>query len=359
MRKVFFRYIFFQFWPPFFFGLGVFSALIFFGMLFDKLNTFINMNPKLSLFVAYLFCLPYYTNQVFPMASLLATLFALGKFLKSGEWKAGLAGGYRPLFIISPFILCSIIVSIFHLGWQELVSPPLYKKSQGIYNYKIKENATWNRFEKKNISFSVPGYIVSALRFDGNKNEMQKIIADKYSKDRLIRQIVAEKGRWDSGKRKWIFFNGTVIDYSGKMPRIKRFSSYESEVKIPLKNIIFAELKYDEVNISSLRERIQTLKKVGSKTHREQTFLYLKASFPLSNIIMTLIGIAITFLIGKTNRMLDMGIAIVCGFVFWAFAVISGAAGKVELFTPFWAGFSPVFLFFAASLLGLRKAKIL
>ncbi len=127
----------------------------------------------------------------------------------------------------------------------------------------------------------------------------------------------------------------------------------------PLKNIIFAELKYDEVNISSLRERIQTLKKVGSKTHREQTFLYLKASFPLSNIIMTLIGIAITFLIGKTNRMLDMGIAIVCGFVFWAFAVISGAAGKVELFTPFWAGFSPVFLFFAASLLGLRKAKIL
>ena len=110
MNKTFFRYIARSFWSPFGFGLGVFCLLLIFGSLFDKLNFFMKSGEGAGLFARYiLYQSPYFIVKMTPMATLLSVLFTLGSMMSKGEWKAGLAGGWRPFDMLKPLLACALL----------------------------------------------------------------------------------------------------------------------------------------------------------------------------------------------------------------------------------------------------------
>ena len=127
MNKIFYRYIARSFWAPFGFGLGVFCLLLIFGSLFDKLNFFMKSGAGGGLFARYiLYQAPYFIVKMTPMATLLAVLFSLGNMMSKGEWKAGLAGGWRPFDMLKPLLACAFLAGagafVFALAF--LVCPP-------------------------------------------------------------------------------------------------------------------------------------------------------------------------------------------------------------------------------------------
>ena len=129
MNNTFSRYIALNFWGPFALGLGVFTALLLFGSFFDKLNSFMRVGAESGLLGRYLlYRLPYFLVKITPMATLLGILFALGGMLSRGEWKAGMAGGWRPFEMIKPLLLCSLAAAAFQLVLQETVAPRLYMR---------------------------------------------------------------------------------------------------------------------------------------------------------------------------------------------------------------------------------------
>lgn len=361
MKKIFLRYIALSFWGPFFFGLGIFTALIFFGTLFDKLNIFTRSDSGLNLFAWYLlYQLPYYMAQVVPMATLLAVLFSLGEFIKTGEWKAGQAGGYRPLTMVIPLLLCSAVVSVFHFTLGEFVSPRLYMESRRIYHYELKGRDDWKKMVRKDVSFFAgEGVFFSAGTFDGRNGRMNKVVLDVYKDGELSFEIAAQNAYWDKGSKKWFFADGALTKYGGARPLTKSFELYKSELSAPPKTLVFEELISDGTSIRKLLGRIDRLRLIGSKVITEKTLLYSKIAFPLSNFVMAMIGIMVIFLSNKANKMFSMGIAILLGFLLWAFMTISSSAGTAEILSPAWAGFGPLLVFFAIALFGMRKGKII
>lgn len=360
MKKTFFRYIFSGFWLPFLFGLGTFTALIFFGMLFDKLNIFINMNVSARLFAGYmLFQIPYYVNQVVPMATLLAVLFSLGSFLKGGEWKAGLAGGYSPKYMILPLLACSAMTAAFHLAWQEAVAPGPYARSGEIYESKIKGFGRRSGAVKKDFFFATEGNFVYASKYDAAKKEMKLASAEENSGGGKRKRITARKAAWNGEKKRWIFYDGVIAEYEAGKPVLKKFSVYQSNIRLPVGVLSLKELVYDGINIKQLLERIRSLGDIGIQTFEEETFVWLKLAYPISNVVMALIGIAVIFILEKPNKMFNMGIAILSGFLLWASMTVGASAGRTQVLSPFWAGFSPLLVFLALSLAGLKKARII
>jgi len=110
MKKIFFRYIAGTFWAPFGFGLAVFCLLLLFGSLFDSLNFFIRSGAGAGVFLRYVFFqTPYFMVKIAPIATLLAVLFSISGMMTRGEWKAGLAGGWRPFDMIKPLLACSLL----------------------------------------------------------------------------------------------------------------------------------------------------------------------------------------------------------------------------------------------------------
>ena len=360
MNKTFTCYIARNFWGPFALGLGVFTALLLFGSFFDKLNSFMKAGAAAELLGRYLlYRLPYFLVKTTPMATLLGILFALGGMLSRGEWKAGMAGGWRPFEMLKPLLLCSLMAGVFHLALQETVAPRFYMRSEFLFEGKLRGKENWQELIKKDVVFSAgEGVFVTAHVFNGRENSMERVIANIYRDGRLFVEINARSALWQAAGRRWFFKDGVFINYDASLkPISSRFASYQSDISVPPGSLVLERLVPEGVSIAGLLRRVERLSAVGSPVVSELTILYCKLAAPLANPVMALIGAMMVLLMRGGSRVLNFGLAVVVGFIFWAAVIMGQSLGDAELFPPLIAGFGPLAIFTFFSLFGLKKAR--
>lgn len=360
MTKVFQRYIARSFWGPFGFGLGVFCLLLLFGSLFDKLNFFMKSGAGTLLFVRYmLYQAPNFMVKMAPMATLLAVLSALGGMMARGEWKAGLAGGWRPFDMIKPLLVCSLLAAAGQFVLQETVAPGLFMRSEHLFEEQIRGREDWQRLVRKDVTFAAGAEtFVSARRFDGRSGSMEGVIANIYQGGRLGLEINAASASWDAAAGRWDFSEGVLINYAaGQKPAFSRFKTYRSEISARPGDLVLEKLVPDGVSSLDVLRRLRLLERAGSPSLEERTLLWVKLAAPLANPAMALIGAAMVLLAQKNSRYMNFGLSVALGFFFWAVIIMAQEAGNAGLLPPLAAGFAPPLAFAAASLWGLRRAR--
>jgi len=362
MNKVFFKYIAKSFWGPFFFGLGVFVSLLLFGNLFDKMSFFMKTTSDFSTFLEYLFYqLPYFIVKMMPLASLLAVLFALGGMISRGEWKAGMAGGWRPFDMALPLMVCSGAAAVLQLGVQETVAPPFFMKSEFVFQGKMWGRADWKRLARRDVSFSAgPETFVTAQLFDGGKQTMERVLVNIYSAGKVSTEINANRAAWDRSARTWIFEDGVLIKYGagGKSrPVTTAFKSYIGPLTSPPDSLVMERLVPDGVSTMDIADRIGRLQAIGAPVVAEKVQLYAKLAGPLANIVLAVTGLSLVLLV-RMNRLFSFGVALAAGFSFWMLMTMGQYAGEAELVPPLVAGFGPALAFLAGAFLALRKARV-
>ncbi len=362
MNRIFYRYIARSFWGPFCFGLGVFFLLLVFGSLFDKLNYFMKSSSGAGVFARYiLYQGPYFIVQMTPIATLLAVLFAMGGMIAKGEWKAGLAGGWRPFDMIKPLLLCSALTGAGQLVLQETAAPDFFMRSAYLFESKIKMSARddWQQMVKKDVAFSAGDEtFVTAHVFDGRRRVMEQVIVSLYKGGDLFLEINAASAAWQPSLKRWDFNDGVMIKYGGEAgPATRRFTSYQSAISVPPEDLVLERLIPDGVSSADVARRLRRLKAVGAPVSVESTLLWVKLAGPLANPAMALIGAAMVLLSKRNNKFYSFGLALGFGFLFWAVIIVSQEAGNSELIPPVLAGFAPAALFALVSLWGLKRAR--
>ncbi len=362
MNKVFFKYIAKSFWGPFFFGLGVFVALLLFGSLFDKINFFMRSSSGFDTFLKYLlYQLPYFIVKMMPISTLLAVLFALGGMISKGEWKAGMAGGWRPFEMTLPLLVCSAAAAMLQIVVQETVAPSFFMKSEYIFEGKMRGHDDWKRLVRREVSFSAgPDVFVTAQVFDGGRETMERVLVDVYSGGRISTEINAGGAVWDRAARTWVFENGVLIKYgrsAAERPVSSDFKSYSGPLRNPPESLILEHLVPDGVSILDIAGRIRRLEAIGAPVVAEKVQLYSKLAGPLANIVLAVTGLTLVLIV-RMNRVLSFGVALATGFFFWVFMTMGQYAGEAEIVTPALAGFGPALVFLAVSFLGLRRARV-
>lgn len=359
MKKVFFKYVASLFWGPFVFGLGVFLALIMFGTAFDKLAVFSRNDAGAGLFLSYISLhAPYFAVRVIPMATLMASLFALGGLIARGEWKAGLAGGYRPSQMLAPLLVCSLGVSALHFLVQELMVPPAFMKAQELYYEDLRGHTDWRRLVQRDVSFSAGGGVFLTARvFDGAAGRMEKVSADFYREGELTGEISAESALWDPGLLKWVFSGAMVTEYLPSGPAVSRRATHVSDISLPPGSMVMDRLVPEGISMRGLLLRIKRLRFIGAPVSEEMTVFWGKLAAPLANPVMALLGAAVVLLLGSHGKMFNFGIAIGSGFLLWAAMMFGQSAGQVEMVGPLTAAFGPLLFFLALGAWGLRRAR--
>lgn len=359
MRKTFFRYVSSLYWGPFVFGLGVFLALILFGTAFDKLAVFTGKDAGAGLFLSYIgLQTPYFAVRVMPMATLLASLFALGGLMARGEWKAGLAGGYRPAQMLAPLLACALGVSVLHLAAQELLMPPAFMRSQELYYEDLRGYDDWRRLVREDVSFSVGGGVfLTARLFDGAAGRMEKVSADIYAAGELSGEISAESAVWDPELGRWVFHGALMTEYLPSGPAVSRRETHISGITLAPGNMVMDKLVPEGTSMRGLFLRIRRLRLIGAPSAEEATVLWGKLAAPLANPVMALLGAAVVLLLGSYGKLFNLGLAIGSGFLLWAAMMFGQSAGQVEILGPFTAAFGPLLFFLALGLWGLRRAR--
>ncbi|MDP2866203.1 MAG: LptF/LptG family permease, partial [Elusimicrobiota bacterium] len=282
-----------------------------------------------------------------------------GNMMSKGEWKAGLAGGWRPFDMLKPLLVCALLAGLGQLILQETAAPGLYMRSEYLFEGKMRGRDDWQRLVKNDVSFSAGNEVfVTAYLFDGRRKRMDRVIANIYKDGRLSLEINAASAVWQPEVLRWAFFDGVLIKYDGDLkPETRRFTRYQSAISVRPENLVLEKLVPDGVSTAELLRRLRRLEAVGAPAAAERTLLWVKLAAPLANPAMALIGAAMVLLARKNNRYLSFGLSVAFGFFFWAVIIMVQEAGNAELLPPFLAGLAPAGFFSLVSLWGLRRAR--
>lgn len=333
-------------------------ASLAFVLLFLMVDVFENMNaimkrgvPAARAAVFFLYKVPFILSQTAPIAALVATLISLGQFKRNNEITAMKAGGVRLGRVLLPLLAAGAVISAGVLVMNEYVTPSAMRRADNL-------KAGWSGAQGGTLSSSgmwlrTQEGILNIRQFDMKKNEIHGITLYELEKPFAVKgRVNARSAAWQGNAwvadkaEQWRFLvKGRAV--------VKDVSNLSVEGILPPDSLAGAENMHKNMGFFALKRYVDGLVADGYNATRYKMELYSKASFPLVNFMMVLIGISFALLrTGRTSGIaVGVGMSMVIAFGYWVVFAISKSLGVAGLVPPLVAALFPNVLFLAAGAL--------
>jgi LPS export ABC transporter permease LptG/LPS export ABC transporter permease LptF len=330
--------------------------------LFDLLDDIIRNKIPISFVVEYFtFLTPQILMLVIPMSVLLGVLINFGILEKNSEITAIKSGGWSLYRVAIPvFIIASAFcASLFFI--QDYVLPYANIRQDRLWNLiKGKPPQTSMRVQRKWI-FGESGRIYNYEYFNGNQDsfvDLNVYDAD-LNNNRISRRISVARAHIDASGA-WILENGWIRDYQSQQTRFRRITSetfHFPEKAGYFEREIFQPKESSKLTYPELKNYINYLMKSGYNAIELQVELNKKISFPVSCLVMALLGVPFSFSTGKKGAFFGIGMSIAIAMSYWGIAGLFEAMGTYGLLIPILAAWAPNILFGATGLVLLLTIR--
>ena len=353
--KVLDRYVSRGFFAYFSWSLLVCTTLFVILTLFDLVDDIIRNRIPVSYVANYFFFLtPQILMYVVPMSVLLAILISFGILEKYSEVTALKAGGWSLYRIALPVFLIAggVCISLYLL--QDYVLPYANVRQDSIRNViKGRPARTSMRPQRKwiigesNRIFNYAYYDTSQNLFIG-----LNVFDVNFQTVRVLRRIHASRAKIeDSGE--WTLEDGWVRDFEPGHQGFQKFAELEEpfpEKPSYFEKEIFEPKESSKLTYFELKNYINFLRKSGYNATELQVELYKKISFPISCVVMALLGVPFSFSTGRKGAFFGITASIVIAIAYWGVFSIFEQMGSYGLLIPLLAAWAPNLLFSAAGL---------
>jgi len=340
----------------FLFILGGFSALILIITLFQLLDYITRNNIDPAIVANYLlFLLPWIVNSVAPMAALVAVMVTYGILHKTSQIVALKASGQSIFRLAAPALLASILLSVFVFVNQDYILPFTNRKQNNL-RYLIRKGQeppqTFYQTTNKWI-FGTESRIFNYAYFTPASNTFARLNVLDLSKEPfgIKRRLYARRAWWDSSIQEWVLEKGWERRFEGDQP--VAFEPFEQ------RRVALAEhpdyFKKETVGSSSmtlaeLRRAITDLSHSGFDVLDLRIALQSKIAFPLTCLVMVVVGLPFSFSVGKRGALYGVAIGIGIALAYWGMTGLFEQMGRYEMLPPMLAAWGPNLLFGAGGL---------
>jgi lipopolysaccharide export system permease protein len=316
-------------------GLVFFVSVFIVVDVFEKIDTYLdNQVPAATVAIYYLMGIPGIALQVLPMAMLLSALLALGQLGRTNELNAMRTAGLGPGRIAAPLIAMAFAVSALAFVVNEMVLPDMNARRIRLYRTEIKKENVEGKQTRTNLAYLGTGgrtFLIRAYLIPSQ--EMREVVIQEVRDNALIGRIDAATGKWENGR--WVFRNG----YTRRFDRGGETAAQFTELTIPglrERPSDFAEAEEDPKGLSywALRDYIGRLHQSGSRVQTYLVELYLKISFPLTNLVVVLIGVALALRNRRGGLAIAFGLSVFISFIYYALIRTGQALGHNGALPP-------------------------
>ena len=326
----------------------LFLLLTFFELLDDVIRNSISF---ISLADYLIFLTPQVLTVGIPMSILLAALVNLGALEKDSEITAVKASGCSLYRLAVPIIAVTVFFSLGLFLMQDFILPYANNRQDNLRNYIMNKPARTSRHPERKWILGDQGRIYNYGYFDGSQNSFAdlNIYEVDFERSRLRRRIYAGQARVGDGV--WKLENGWLRDYEAE-----QFERFENKaVNLPeraayFKREIFQPKESSKLTYLELRRYIGYLRQSGYNAIDLQVELYKKAAFPVSCLIMALVGIPFAFSVGRKGAFFGIGVSIAIAVIYWGVSGAFETMGAYGMLLPILAAWAPNILFAAAGL---------
>jgi lipopolysaccharide export system permease protein len=339
-------------------GLLFFVSVFIVVDIFEKIDTYLdNQVPASTVASYYVMSIPGIALQVLPMAMLLSCLLALGQFGRTNELTAMRTAGLGPGRIAAPLIVTAALLSGAAFVVNEVVLPDLNARRLSLYRVQIKKESRAGAQVRSNLAYLGSGGRTFLIRvYNIRKREMREVVIQEVHENTLVGRIDAATARWEGGR--WVFRDGYTRRFDAAGETAARFN----ELTIPgLKEqpADFAEAEEDPKALSywELQHYIERLHQSGSRVQKYLVELYLKISFPLTNLVVVVIGVALALRNRRGGLAFAFGLSVFISFVYYAVIRTGQALGHSGALPPLLGAWLGNVIFGAVALELFRRAR--
>jgi lipopolysaccharide export system permease protein len=339
-------------------GLIFFVAIFIVVDMFEKLDSFLDNKVPLPVVVHfYIVSIPGIVTIVLPMSMLLSCLLALNQIGRNNELTAMQAAGIGLARIVAPLYLFALLVCITVFVSNETVMPRLNAVRNQIYRGDIKKENLERTSVRTNLAYlGSEGRTFLIRSYNIPEKTMREVVIQQIQKHTLSGRIDAESATWENGH--WVFRQGFVRRFD----REGEHAAHFNELVIPgLKEApdSFEKAEEDPKALSywELERYIQRLRQSGSRVQKYLVELYLKISFPLTNLIVVLIGTALALRVRRGGLAISFGLAVFISFVYYAIIRTGQALGHSGTLPPLLGAWLGNLVFGGIGLALLQRAR--
>jgi len=162
----------------------------------------------------------------------------------------------------------------------------------------------------------------------------------------IKRRIWAKRATWDAQSNRWSLEFGWVRSFDGtRVTESTAFRDQDVELAETPEYFKRPVSEADKLNYTDLRRQIDELSASGFDVLDLRIDLQGKLAFPLTCLVMALVGLPFAFSVGKRGALYGVAVGLAIGLVFWGALGLFTQMGRYELLPPLLAAWGPNLLF--------------
>ncbi len=340
--------------------LAIYILLEFFGTLDD----FIENQVKVKFIFLYLINqTPFFAAQFIPLALLLATMLTLGGLGQNNEIIAFRSCGLTLYQLSLPLLIAGAFFALFTFALTEYVVPPTFARARHIKTVFIKHKQEKKLLNLEDVWYTSGRNIYHFNELNPDKNVIRGITLYQLDQSSLLKkridakQLVYRNDYWLAKKltiRDFTYRNGrsSLQKFQQKQTAVLSISERPEDFYITQKAV-------EEMNIRELNCYIDKVKNIGINTGEYKVQLYHKFFFPLTCVVMVLLGIPFSLGSKRSGSFArSVGVSLAIGFSFWFVLSFSLALGKAGIISPMPAALLPHLLYAGLGIVLIQKKYI-
>ncbi len=303
----------------------------------------------------YLFRIPGVFYMISPVAVLMAVLITVSLRGRANEFTAMFSAGVSPLRVFLPLVAGCALVSALSLVCSEFLAPEANRHAREISSVRIRPGRVAAQFSLNRYWLRGENSILSAQVVDAGGRKLQGFQYLEVDRElRLLRRIDAKTAE-SAGGGSWTLRDGREREFSGEM-RASGFPVRTYAFPETIQGFLDGETPPEEMTYAQLSGYIGDSKAKGFDVRRYEVDLQAKLSYPLLNIILSLIAIPLALRAPRSGGVWrSIGAGLLVGFLCWMALSASLSLGRKGLLLPAAAAWLPDLLFAAAGALLLRR----
>ncbi|MDD2708472.1 MAG: LptF/LptG family permease [Verrucomicrobiae bacterium] len=332
--------------------------------LYDNLDDFIGAHVGLGEIIRYYAILiPAWLTDIMPITLLLSLLYVLSNMSKHGELTAMRASGLDFLRLMTPFFAVGLLMSGVMMWVSLYWAPTALQNSKVLLDRSTKKNSQIDKTKFKSVVYRDLA-TERVWWFDNLDLEDEKAwgieITEGAGRGGYARRISAKTAYYRD--KRWTFFDVMIYDYTLPTADPNSLRMQQSlqgdEYDAPPQYFVAAIKKPKRMTTGELLASLRFADRLSARQKAAfQMELHGRLAFPLSNIVVFLIGVPFGVVGQRKSSFMAVANAMVFFFVYLAFGkamVIMGGAGRLPPHLTAWLA---NLIFAAAGIWMIRKIR--
>ncbi len=326
----------------------------------------------------YLNYVPEIVRLTSPLAVFLAAIYVTGRLAQSLQLVALLSSGVSLVRIMVPFVLVGLLVTGFMFWFNGFVVPRtngVVIEFQNQYYKKAPAQSETSQIHRQNR----PGSVLSVGFFDRRTEQAYRVSLQDFEDaagapgaERVARRLDAESMQWVDSLGVWRMRGVTLRSFtrggaapgggapgggapgggapggsgSGGAAAYAEVAELDTALQVLPRDLARTERDAERLTIPEARDYLDGLRRAGAdQLGRPLVSYYGKFSYPVANLILVVIGVAMASVRRRGGQAVQFGTGLLVAFVYLALQKLSEPFGYAEAVPPVLVAWVPHALF--------------